>query len=335
MDHKTETTLLFSFLFFITYLITIVSAKDLCNKNDKNTLLKIKKSLNNPYHLASWDSKSDCCSWYSLECGDATVNYRVISLTIFSGQISGQIPPEVGDLPYLQNLMFHKITNITGQIPSTITKLKYLRSLRLSWLNLTGPVPEFLSHLMNLDNLDLSFNQLSGSLPSSLSLLPKLSYVDLSRNKLTGTIPESFGSFLAEPPYLLLSHNQLSGSIPKSLGNIDFNHIDFSRNKLTGDASMLFGAKKTTFSIDLSRNMFQFDLSRVELHESFAVLDLNHNKITGSIPVQWTKNSLQILNVSYNRLCGRIPTGGSLQRFGSYTYFHNKCLCGAPLDSCK
>ena len=151
-----------------------------------------------------------------------------------------------------------------------------------------------------------------------------------------GTIPESFGSFPGEVPYLILSHNQLSGSIPKSLGNLDFNRIDFSRNKFTGDASMLFGANKTTFSIDLSRNIFQFDLSRVVLHESLGVLDLNHNGITGSIPVQWTEYSLQILNVSYNRLCGPIPTGGSLQRFDSYTYFHNKCLCGAPLDSsCK
>ncbi|CAN7069248.1 unnamed protein product, partial [Brassica rapa subsp. trilocularis] len=336
MDHKTNTTLLFSLLFFITYLITIATSKDLCNQNDKNTLLKIKKSLNNPYHLASWHPETDCCSWYCLECGDATVNHRVISLTIFAGQISGQIPPEVGDLPYLQSLMFHRITNITGQIPSTITKLKYLRSLRLSWLNLTGPVPEFLSQLMNLEYLSLSFNQLSGSIPSSLALLPKLSYVDLSRNKLTGTIPESFGSFPAELAYLILSHNQLSGSIPKSLGNLDFNRIDFSRNKFTGDASMLFGANKTTFSIDLSRNIFQFDLSRVVLHESLGVLDLNHNGITGSIPVQWTEYSLQILNVSYNRLCGPIPTGGSLQRFDSYTYFHNKCLCGAPLDSsCK
>ena len=98
---------------------------------------------------------------------------------------------------------------------------------------------------------------------------------------------------------------------------------------------MLFGANKTTFSIDLSRNMFQFDLSRVEIPKTFGILDLNHNGITGSIPVQWTETPFQIFNVSYNRLCGRIPTGGKLQMFDSYAYFHNKCLCGAPLDSCK
>ncbi|CAH2047180.1 unnamed protein product [Thlaspi arvense] len=328
------TMLLFSILFLFTFL-TIALSKTICNQDDKDTLLKIKKSLNNPYHLASWDPQTDCCSWYCLECGDATVNHRITALTIFSGQISGQIPPEVGDLPYLQTLVFRKLSNLTGQIQPAIANLKYLRTLRLSWTNLTGPVPEFLSQLKNLQFLDLSFNDLSGSIPSSLSLLPNLLSLDLSRNKLTGPIPESFGSFKGQVPDLYLSHNQLSGSIPKSLGNLDFNRIDFSRNKLQGDASMFFGANKTTWSLDLSRNMFQFDLSKVETPKTLGILDLNHNGITRNIPVQWTETPLQFFNVSYNQLCGRIPNGGKLQTFDSYSYFHNKCLCGAPLDSCK
>ncbi|CAA7026863.1 unnamed protein product [Microthlaspi erraticum] len=327
-------TLLFSLLLF-TFLTTILSQGTLCNKDDKNTLLKIKKSLNNPYHLASWQPETDCCSWYCLECGDATVNHRVPALTIFSGGISGQIPPEVGDLPYLETLIFRKLTNLTGQIQPTIANLKKLRILRLSWTNLTGPVPDFLSQLKNLQFLDLSFNDLSGSIPASLSLLPNLYSLDLSRNKLTGPIPESFGSFIGRVPDLYLSHNQLSGSIPKSLGNLDFNRIDFSRNKLQGDASMLFGANKTIWSVDLSRNMFQFDLSKVEIPKTLGTLNLNHNGITGNIPVQWTETPLQSFDVSYNRLCGQIPSGGSLQKFDSYVYAHNKCLCGAPLDSCK
>ncbi|CAN8257010.1 unnamed protein product [Cochlearia groenlandica] len=331
---KTMTLLIF-FLFLFTFLTTNSSSKDLCNQNDKTTLLKIKKSLNNPYHLASWNPQTDCCSWYCLECGDATVNHRVTALTIFSGQISGQIPSEVGDLPYLETLIFRKLSNLTGTIQPNIAKLKNLRILRLSWTNLTGPVPDFISRLKNLEFLDLSFNDLSGSIPSSLSLLPNLLSLDLSRNKLTGPIPESFGSFIGVVPDLLLSHNQLSGSIPKSLGKLDFNQFDVSRNKLEGDASMLFGVDKKIFLIDLSRNMFEFDLSKTKLPMALGVVDLNHNRITGNIPVQWTEFSIQVFNVSYNRLCGRIPSGGSLQSFESYDYFHNKCLCGAPLDACK
>nr|ABN50914.1 polygalacturonase inhibiting protein [Raphanus sativus] len=323
MCGKTTTLLLVLF----TLLLTTSLSKDLCHKDDKNTLLKILKAMN-----ISWVLEDDCCTWYSVDCDNAN---RVISLAISNIDVSGQIPPEVGDLSYLQTLVFRKLTNLTGQIPRTITKLKYLRSLRLSWTNLTGPVPGFLSELKNLQFVDLSFNDLTGSIPSSLSLLPNLLSLDLSRNKLTGSIPESFGSFPAKVPDLYLSHNQLSGYIPKTLGNLDFNRIDFSRNKLGGDASMLFGANKTTWYVDLSRNMFQFDLSRVVIPKTLGILDLNHNGITGNIPVQWTEAPLQFLNVSYNRLCGHIPTGGKLQEFDSYSYFHNKCLCGAPLDSCK
>ncbi|KAL1196880.1 Polygalacturonase inhibitor 2 [Cardamine amara subsp. amara] len=328
------TTLLF--FFFSTLFLTTSLAKHLCHKDDKNTLLKIKKSLNNPYILTSWDPKDDCCSsWYGIECDEATVNHRVTSLVIQGGEVSGQIPPEVGDLPFLKSLIIRKLSNLTGHIQPNIAKLKNLTFLWLSWTNLTGPVPEFLSQLENLEYINLSFNNLTGSIPSSLASLHKLGYLELSRNKLTGSIPESFGSFSGDIPYLKLSHNQLSGSIPKSLGNLDFNVIDFSRNKLQGDASMLFGANKTTWSIDLSRNMFKFDISKVILAKTLQRLDLNHNDITGSIPVQWTNSEFQLFNVSYNRLCGRIPQGGDLQRFDSYSYFHNKCLCGAPLQNCK
>ncbi|KAL0888434.1 hypothetical protein Bca101_012417 [Brassica carinata] len=321
-----KTTTLLLFLFFTLLLLTTSLSKDLCHKDDKNALLKIEKSLNSPHNnIISWDPKDDCCTWFSVKCGD---NHRVTSLVITYQQISAQIPPEVGDLPYLQTLIFRKLSNLTGPIPPTIAKLKYLRFLRLSWTNLTGPVPGFLGQLKDLEYIDLSYNDLSGSIPSSLALLPKLGYLELSRNKLTGPIPELFGSFPGEVPYLLLSHNQLTGKL-------DFYRIDLSHNKLKGDASMLFGANKTTWTIDISRNMFQFDISKVKVAKTVNLLDLNHNGITGSIPVQWTQLSLQTFNVSYNRLCGPIPKGGGLQRFHAYAYLHNKCLCGAPLQRCK
>ncbi|KAF2307812.1 hypothetical protein GH714_032045 [Hevea brasiliensis] len=157
----------------------------------------------------------------------------------------------------------------------------------------------------------------------------------LDRNRLTGSIPESFGAFQGNVPGLYLSHNQLSGKIPASLGNLDFGAIDFSRNKLEGDASILFGPNKTTQIVDLSRNLLEFDLSKVAFQSSLTSLDINHNKIYGSIPQRMTQLDLQFLNVSYNRLCGKIPVGGKLQSFDYSTYFHNRCLCGAPLESCK
>ncbi|KAK9065793.1 hypothetical protein SSX86_015194 [Deinandra increscens subsp. villosa] len=326
--------------FFIISIISILTCLNLpthtlsqtCNKQDEKVLFQIKKSLGNPYLLTSWQKTLDCCQWYNIECDRNTS--RIIALTIFTGNISGQIPPQVGDLPFLQTLEFRKLTNLTGQIPPAITKLTHLTTLRLSWTNLSGPVPAFISQLTNLNFLDLSFNDLTGSIPPELGKLTKLGGLHLDRNKLTGAIPESFGRFTGSVPDLYLSHNQLTGDVPKSLGYLNFTVIDFSRNNLTGDLSMFFGPNKTIQIADFSRNKFQFNLSNVEFPASLTSLDLNHNKIYGSLPASLTGLNFQYLNVSYNRLCGQIPQGGDLQKFETTEYFHNRCLCGSPLSAC-
>ncbi|KAL3533882.1 hypothetical protein ACH5RR_007403 [Cinchona calisaya] len=317
---------------FLSFPSPSQSAKPKCNAQDKKVLLQIKAALN----ITSWIPDIECCDWYGLECDRNTS--RVISLAIFNNDISGQIPPAVGDLPYLQTLDMRKLPYLVGEIPPAISKLSQLTFLRLDWNNLSGPVPSFLSQLKNLYFLDLSFNKFSGSIPPSLSELPNLLALHLDRNKLTGNIPESFGNFPGngKTPDLFLSHNMLTGPIPRSLGDLNFSGtIDLSRNRLEGDASFLFGKSKTVLFVDLSRNLFEFDLSKVEFPENMTNLDLNHNKIFGSLPEGLIKMQLQLLNVSYNKLCGQIPQGGNLQSFDSTAYFHNRCLCGAPLPPCK
>ncbi|KAG5106116.1 hypothetical protein JHK82_043086 [Glycine max] len=210
---------------------------------------------------------------------------------------SGQIPPSVGDLPYLESITFHKLPNLVGPIQPTIAKLTKLKSLFITYTNISGPIPAFLGQLKNLELIKLSFNNLSGPIPNCL----------------------------------------ISGPIPASLGNLNPDRVDLSRNKLEGDASMLFSSKKTTQILDLSRNKFEFDLSHLTFpKQSLIWLDLNHNNIYGNIPVALTTvKYLQQFNVSYNpRLSGKIPQGGELQRFDKYAYFHTK-LCGSPLPPCK
>ncbi|CAJ2671370.1 unnamed protein product [Trifolium pratense] len=318
----------------------ITPIKD-CNSQDKKVLLQIKKDLNNPYLLASWDPKTPCCGWYLIQCDEITD--RIISLSIRDSPVftnlTGHIPPSVGDLPYLQSLSFHRLPYLTGPIPPTIAKLKNLKYLFIEYTNVSGPVPPFLAQLKNLILLHLTGNYLSGPIPSALSQLPKLTSLRLDGNKLTGPIPESFGSFKKPGPDIILSRNQLSGTIPTSLGQIDPDTIDLSRNKLVGDASVLFGSKKRTQKIDISRNLLSFDFSKVQIPiKSLIWLDINHNNIYGKLPVELAKVELQQFNVSYNKLCGQIPQGGTKRlqdNFDKYAYLHNKCLCGAPLSKCK
>ncbi|KAF2589409.1 hypothetical protein F2Q70_00040977 [Brassica cretica] len=84
----------------------------------------------------------------------------------------------------------------------------------------------------------------------------------------------------------------------------------------------------STFNVHLGTIPESFGSLQTEL----PYLILSHNQLSGSIPKSLGNIDFQSFNVSYNRLCGLIP---SLQGFDYYTYFHNKCLCGAPLDSCK
>ncbi|XP_047314520.1 polygalacturonase inhibitor-like [Impatiens glandulifera] len=270
---KIPTPLVLILLLCLQSASAISGAAVRCSPQDKKVLLQIKKDLGNPYHLSSWNTEiqKDCSDWYSLDC-DLKTN-RVIALTIFQSNLSGQIPPSVGDLSYLQQIVFHKLPNLVGTIPQTITKLTHLRRLDVSWTNISGPIPDFISQLNNLNTLDLSFNYLTGNIPSSLSELANLNYLNLHGNKLTGSIPDSFGKFKRNPNLYLI-----------------------------------------------------FALTS---------LDINHNNIYGSLPQGLTFLNLQFLNVSYNRLCGQIPVGGQLQSFETTVYFHNRCLCGAPLPACK
>ncbi|KAL5563552.1 hypothetical protein UlMin_033299 [Ulmus minor] len=346
-------SLLFIFFFFINPCFS-----ELCNPREKQALLQIKQHFRNPSILKSWKPSTDCCkSWEGVTC--YTKTHRVKILTVNWG-LSGQIPPQIRDLPYLQTLEFRKSSNLTGPIQPAIAELRMLMRLCLDLNSLTGSIPDFLTHLNRLTFLDLSYNSLTGSvpaglgglkyltfldlftnkltgtIPSSLSNLPNISQLRLDRNKLTGSIPDSFGSFVGNVPDLYLSNNKLSGKIPASLGKMNFGIVDFSVNKLEGDGSMLFGSNKTSLLVDLSRNLLAFDLSKVEFSQSLIGIALDHNMITGSLPVGLTAlDSLLQFNVSYNRLCGKIPVGGKVQSFDDTSYFHNRCLCGVPLPSCK
>ncbi|KAM7263280.1 hypothetical protein ACFE04_001234 [Oxalis oulophora] len=331
---RSSLLLVFVFLLFCSLISSSLSEK--CNPSDKIALLRLKKDFGNPYVLASWDPKTDCCEWYCVKCDEKT--NRITQIFVNVGSLPGPIPASIGNLPLLESLSLHKQPEMTGPIPPAIAKLTNLNFLDISYTNISGSVPDFLSTLTKLTYINLSFNNLTGSIPSSLSKLQNLQYLDFGRNKLTGSIPETFGEFKITDFTLFLSHNQLSGRIPTSLGKINFFRFDLSRNKLEGDASFFFGANRKTnlWQVDLSGNLLAFNLSNLGLPESMRYLDLSHNKITGGIPQSWTTlENLSRFNVSYNMLCGQIPVGGVLQTLDYTSYFHNKCLCGSPLPSCK
>lgn len=312
-------------------------AAPVCNAADKRALLRLQKDLGNPYTIISWTASTDCCGeWYATECNPSTG--RVTAVVILGMETPGPIklPPSIGDLPYLEKLIFRKSVNLTGPFPPELAKLTRLKMLWMDWNGLTGPVPAFLGRLAKLEYINLSFNKLSGAIPPSLGDLPQLGALFLDRNQLSGPIPEALGKLPQPDLYIRLSHNNLTGAIPQSFARLNITQIDLSRNQLTGDPSALFAGSGKWTSIDLSRNQLEFDLSKAAVIRNISGLDLNHNRIYGKIPPELTKlKNLSSFNVSYNRLCGPIPRGGFLSTLTQYEFFHNRCLCGSPLPPCK
>ncbi|XP_021740893.1 polygalacturonase inhibitor-like [Chenopodium quinoa] len=323
------------YLTFFLYTILTTSShasKPLCNANDKAALLEFSRYYfgNASHYWGSGDT--DCCKdWEGVKCNPST--HRVIELSLSKGELTGHISSAIGNLPYLKTLHIRKQPNIIGNIPMEITNLLNIKYLRLDWNNLSGPIPSYLSQLKKLKFLDLSFNKFSGSIPARLALLPNLYALHLDRNQLSGPIPDSFISFENSNISIYLSHNNLSGPIPYSFGQAYM--LDFSRNQLTGDLSFMFKSNNIS-RINLARNLLDFNMSKLEFGSGFTSINLNHNKIYGSIPPKLAElPHLSFLNVSYNHLCGRIPTGGAFDKFDQSSFIHNHCLCGVPLAPCK
>ena len=126
-------------------------------------------------------------------------------------------------------------TQLTGAIPPEIGNLINLTHLWLAGNQLTGSIPVEIGNLSNLTWLSLSTNQLTGSIPVEIGNLSNLTYLSLSFNQLTGSIPFEIGN-LTNLTTLHLSHNQFT-SIPESICQIYPNLIPstFFINNICGE----------------------------------------------------------------------------------------------------
>ncbi|XP_058004590.1 receptor-like protein 56 isoform X2 [Hevea brasiliensis] len=85
----------------------------------------------------------------------------VAGIDLSCNELTGSIPPEIGDLHEIQSLnLSHNY--LTGSIPVSFANLKSLESLDLGNNNLSGEIPRQLVELNFLGTFDVSYNNLSG-----------------------------------------------------------------------------------------------------------------------------------------------------------------------------
>ena len=100
---------------------------------------------------ANWKTDKPLDEWHGVS---TSVDGRVDTLDLRGNFLTGEIPPELGDLSNLEELDLSH-SQLTGEIPPELGRLSNLHSLFLSGNALTGEIPPELGSLSNLEELYL------------------------------------------------------------------------------------------------------------------------------------------------------------------------------------
>jgi len=186
---------------------------------------------------------------------------RLEYLELFSNQLSGIIPPELGNL-------------------------SNLKLLNLAFNELIGSIPPELGNLANLEYLSLTYNHFNdSSIPTELGNLSKLTHLDLQGNELIGNIPVELGN-LTSLIVLWLGNNQLNGSIPTELGNLsNLTYLNLSGNLFNGSVPVELGNLNKLIELLLSYNELSGSMP-AELCDltNLTLLLINNNNLQGCYP---------------------------------------------------
>ncbi|MBN1781116.1 hypothetical protein JW948_08340 [bacterium] len=265
------------------------------------------------YNSTDGPNWSDNSGWLSGPVSDwfgiTLHSGRVTNIVLSNNNLSGPLPPEIGNLTALTNLQLGN-NHITGNIPPGIGRMTRLGSLELFGNELTGNIPPELFDPADLYNIILSTNALDGSIPSEIGNLSKLYQFAAGNNNLEGPLPAEIGN-CPKLAQLYLPQNNISGPIPEELGNCtEMIFIYLDNNELEGGIPLSFGNLTLMTTLSMGNNHLEGSIPDTLGHcTSLRSLGLWDNDFTGVIPSSLGNlPDLQELYVSNNRLEDPIPS---------------------------
>ncbi|KAH9669145.1 protein kinase domain-containing protein [Citrus sinensis] len=240
----------------------------------------------------------------------------------------------------LENLV-PEYNQLTGQLPPSIGNLSALQNIDIAGNRLHSRVPESLGQLRSLSFLDISENAFSGMFHSSIFNISSLELIYPLENRLEGSLPVNIGFSLPNLEDLSVRQNNYTGSLPHSLSNasnlqlldlslnhfsgqvkIDFNRLpnlfrlNFGKNNLgtgaIGDldfiAHLTNCSKLEAFGLDTNIFGGVLPLSIANLSSTIILFTMGLNQIYGTIPPE-VKNLVNLngFGLEYNQLTGPIP----------------------------
>ena len=295
---------------------------------DRDTLFALYNALGGPNwtHSTHWLSDLPLGDWHGVETDDEG---SVTGLDLGFNNLSGRIPPEMGNLANLQELYLYDNAQLSCVIPPELGNLSNLRRLAIFstqsvpaifppvWDPVPDPmctIPPELGNLANLEELHLGTGKLTGSIPSELGNLANLQRMDLGYNALSGSIPSALGN-LAELQSLRLGFNTLSGSVPRELGNLaNLRELNIGLNMLSGGIPPELGNLSNLRELNLELNALSGSIPPAlgNLSELTYLSMMFNEDLSGPLPDTFTRlENLETLILYSTGLC--VPTDEAFQ----------------------
>lgn len=257
----------------------------------------------------NWLSHSPLETWHGIVVGDEG---RVTEINLFSNDLEGELPPEIGELTELKRLYLES-NRVTGSLPSEIGKLHNLETLILMYNDLTGSIPPEIGQLGSLETLLLFDNALTGTIPPEIGQLSNLEILRLDDNVLEGNVPNEIGQ-LTNLKYLFLGSNRLTGQIPEEIGQLaNLTLLDLSEGRMTGSIpGELWQLSKLEY-LRLAVNRLSGPVSSdIALLTNLEEFDIRFNmEMSGRLPHQMTSLNLTLLLTRGTSVC--TPTDAEFQ----------------------
>ena len=311
------------------------------NASDRAVLVALYNATSGPNwtNNTNWLSNAPLSDWYGVT---TDTNGRITRLELPDKNLSGPIPPELGNLASLSVLNLSK-NRLRGSIPPELGNLTNLTDLSLIGNQLTGPIPPELGNLTSLEWLFIKDNQLSGPLPQSLIRLSTLVIFSFEGNSgLCAPTNADFQVWLKEIQDAWGSNCGSLLATPASQSPIPISKTRSKETTTATDRSALVALYNATNGPNWKDNSGWLSNAPIgvwygvdtDVHGRVTVLNLRFNHLKGTIPSELgSLTELKVLDLWINGLNGTIPPQlGNLANLESMVLSVNKLSGPIPPD---